>query len=53
MTKYQIQIESDIKDTIKNFKPTNYTKVKKRLDAVSRKTRKALGVSPRAAKSAR
>jgi hypothetical protein len=51
MTKRQIQIEYDIKETMLNFKPTPYSKVKKKLDAISRKTRKALGVSPRVNKA--
>jgi len=50
MTKNQIQIEYDIKDTIANFKQTPYYKVKKNLDAAARKTRRALGISLRANK---
>ena len=50
MTKNQIQIAYDIKDTISRFKPTPYSRVKKKLDAVSRKTRKALGVTLRSKK---
>ncbi|MDR1195083.1 MAG: hypothetical protein LBL00_01230 [Endomicrobium sp.] len=45
MIKNRSQIEYDIKDTISKFKLTPYSKVKKNLDTVSRKTRKALGVS--------
>jgi hypothetical protein len=43
MTKEQLQIARDIEDTISNFTLTPYSKVKKNLDAISLKTRKALG----------
>ena len=52
MTKKQIQIEYDIKDTVANFKLTPYRIVKKNLDAAARKTRKALGISLRTSKRA-
>ena len=50
MTKNQVQIEYDIKDTIANFKPTPYYKVKKNLDAAAYRTRRALGITLRAPK---
>jgi len=53
MTKEQMQIEYDIKDVMLNFKPTPYKKVKKRLDAAARRTRKALGVPLHIGKSSK